>query len=75
MGIFIQVENYGVAHCKGRDSNLCDQCKLRFLCLSEKKEIVVPKDIIVKNKIIDFNSLISYMFSEETIISKTVKIT
>lgn len=50
--------------CRGRHKHLCDGCRLRFMCLSERNEIMIPLDVIKKHKIGDLKSLALYMFGE-----------
>ncbi len=50
--------------CRGRDKAICDGCRLRFLCLSERNEITVPLNLIKEHNITDIPSLVDYMFGE-----------
>ncbi len=50
--------------CRGRDKALCDGCRLRFLCLSERNEIRIPQDVVTYYKIKDLSSVVRYMFGE-----------
>lgn len=50
--------------CRGRSMNLCDGCRLRFLCLSERNIVTIPLTIIKKEKIQDMKTLVAYMFGE-----------
>ena len=50
--------------CRGRSSNLCDGCRLRFLCLSERDRVDIPFDLVKKYKIKDMRSLVAYMYGE-----------
>lgn len=50
--------------CRGREKNLCDGCRLRFLCLSERDMIQIPQEIVKQNRIKDLRSVVKYMFSE-----------
>jgi hypothetical protein len=50
--------------CRGRVKSLCDGCRLRFLCLSERDEIQIPQEVVKQNKIKDLRSVVKYMFSE-----------
>lgn len=47
--------------CRGR---ICDGCRLRFLCLSERDEIQISQEIVKKYKIKDLKSVVKYMFGE-----------
>ncbi len=51
-------------NCRGRSRRLCDGCRLRFLCLSEKHIVVIPIDVVKKHKIKDMRSLVTYIFGE-----------
>ena len=50
--------------CRGKNRSLCDGCRLRFLCLSERDSVQIPQDVVKQNKIKDLRSVVKYMFSE-----------
>ena len=50
--------------CRGRSKRLCDGCRLRFLCLSEKHTVIIPIETVKKHKIKDMKSLVDYIFGE-----------
>ena len=50
--------------CRGRDKGLCDGCRLRFQCLSERNDLRIPVELVDSYKIRDLKSLVSFMFSE-----------
>ena len=50
--------------CRGRGKKLCDGCRLRFLCLSERDEIYISQEIVKQHNIKDLRSVVKYMFSE-----------
>lgn len=50
--------------CRGRDRNLCDGCRLRFLCLSERNGIQISQGVVKRYRIKDLRSVVKYMFSE-----------
>jgi len=50
--------------CRGRVKSLCDGCRLRFLCLSERDNIQISSEIIKEHKIKDLKSVVNYMFGE-----------
>ena len=50
--------------CRGRIKNLCDGCRLRFKCLSERNEVQISADVIKKYDITDLRSVVAYMFGE-----------
>ena len=50
--------------CRGRAKNLCDGCRLRFLCLSERNIIQIPQEVVKQHKIKDLRSIVKYMFGE-----------
>lgn len=50
--------------CRGRDKILCDGCRLRFLCLSERNEIHIPQGVVKQYRIKDLRSVVKYMFGE-----------
>jgi len=51
-------------NCQGQAKELCDGCRLRFVCLSERNEIRIPKETVKKYKIKDLRSMAKYMFGE-----------
>ena len=51
-------------YCFGRQRSLCDGCRLRFLCLSERNEIQISQDVVALHKIKDLKSVAKYMFGE-----------
>jgi len=66
-GVTIKLEGnqeFNGFDCRGRRKSLCDGCRLRFLCLSERNEIQIPQDTIKRYKIKDLRSVAKYMFSE-----------
>ena len=56
--------NFDGFDCRGRDKVLCDGCRLRFLCLSERDNILIPQDVVARHEIKDLKSMVKYMFSE-----------
>lgn len=48
--------------CRGKEKNLCHGCTLRFQCLTDRNEIVIPKTVIAAKKINSLKSLAQYMF-------------
>lgn len=50
--------------CRGRVKVMCDGCKLRFRCLSERDKVIIPQDVVKRHKIKNLESLCRYMFSE-----------
>lgn len=50
--------------CHGGKKNLCDGCRLRFQCLSERDVIEISSAVVDEHKIIDLESVVRYMFSE-----------
>lgn len=50
--------------CRGQNKSLCDGCRLRFLCLSERNTIQIPQAVVKQYKIKDLKSVVKYMFSE-----------
>ena len=50
--------------CRGREKNLCHGCTLRFQCLTDRNEIVIPQTVIAAKKINSLESLVKYMFSD-----------
>ncbi len=50
--------------CRGRTKNLCDGCRLRFSCLSERDVVTVTVTQIKRHKITDLKSLVTFMFGE-----------
>ncbi len=50
--------------CRGRSKRLCDGCRLRFLCLSERNVVIIPIDVVTRHKIKDMKSLVAYIFGE-----------
>ena len=56
--------NFDGFDCRGRDKVLCDGCRLRFLCLSERDNILIPQDVVARHGIKDLKSMVKYMFSE-----------
>jgi hypothetical protein len=63
---FASDENFKGFDCRGRDEAICDGCRLRFLCLSERDEITVPLNLIKEYNITttSVTSLVKYMFGE-----------
>ncbi|MFA7101265.1 MAG: hypothetical protein WC196_05995 [Bacilli bacterium] len=56
--------NFKGFDCRGRDKAMCDGCRLRFLCLSERDAITVPLELIKEHNITNVPSLVDYMFGE-----------
>lgn len=71
MTVTIQLEgssDFEGFDCRGRIKLLCDGCKLRFLCLSERDRVTISQDIVKQYKIKNLRSLVKYMFSEGKIL-------
>jgi len=50
--------------CRGVETGLCNGCRLRFQCLSERDEIEIPAKLVEQHSINDLKSLVAFMFCE-----------
>ena len=50
--------------CRGQEKNLCHGCRLRFKCLTDRNEVIIPKRVVTRRKLTDLASVTKYMFSE-----------
>lgn len=65
MSITIRLENTAKPAgfmCRGKEKDLCHGCTLRFQCLTDRNEIVIPETVVVAKEINSLKSLAEYMF-------------
>jgi len=57
----------GTFECRGREEGICDECRLRFKCLTEQQEIRISANEVKKYKLSDLKNLAYYMFGKSKI--------